>query len=890
MNDSKSYFDFLNNLSEARGFPESISLFRGLCMRSYVDFHLLATININFKLEIKKLDKYFSATDETAAEVLQKGLPRVVEHKKKWFGLIPIIGWHDEIEILIYLHCDQKPFDESFLRLVQKAIRSKYKLEEEAIMTCVSQTQFPLCIFDKNEKIIFASDSIEQLFQVPPAEFRKSGFKHYFDDESQSKLLNTIYLSNKLIEDGNTTVAPMFLELVSPDPKSQTLDIRLQAIFKNNSFAYYLMEFIDNTETKQLSKAVDSINQELSKHWERMVFLFDHASDSIIIHDQTGQIVDANKTALETFGYLYQELIETSIFTLSPSLIRRKFNESAKSDQGYKYEALFFTRHGQKIFAEVKTKQVSQGENKNYISFIRDITIRKNAIEELGESEARYRSLINTVPCGLTVIESGTFRYINTIGAGILGFENPETLIDAKIDEKLNTSNLKQIRTTITNHLQSDHRNYPVVVNLQNERKINVFLRVTGTEITYQQKPAVLIMAIDITNQKETENVLRMAKLQAEEEDFIKSAFLVNISHELRTPLNAINGFTQLLKAEKDLSVILAKRYLDIILENSKLLLDTVGNLLEVSEIHAGTVHLTLQPCNIGNFFEEIYQENQLLAKHVAFSLNRPEISENELLFIDPVRLKQIIQLLLNNAFKFTAKGYVELKYWLEGLRLFVWIKDTGVGIEQSKLQNVFRLFRQEEMNVDTRKYGGTGVGLYLVKRLISLLHGNISVVSEKGKGSTFTMSIPVSVNGSEIDINNPLPIDSQAINWPNKTILIIEDTYANAIFIKEVFSELSPKVFVASSGQEGLEFLERNPNTDLVFLDIQLPDISGFDVIRKIKQKYTVPVVAQTAYALIADREKALKNGFDDYLAKPISSQNLLQVAANLILKNSTA
>jgi two-component system, sensor histidine kinase len=384
---------------------------------------------------------------------------------------------------------------------------------------------------------------------------------------------------------------------------------------------------------------------------------------------------------------------------------------------------------------------------------------------------------------------------------------------------------------------------------------------------------------------------LEAAKRKAEESDCLKTAFLHNMSHEIRTPLNAILGFSSMLP-EYFNRLDKLEYFSEIVNRRGNDLLEIIDGILDIAKIESGQMPVHMDKCNLGKLLSDIetfFKEYQIQINktHLSFSVFNSFKDSEMMIVTDAVKLKQTFINLINNAFKFTNEGKIEVGFLgIENDTLTFFVADSGIGIPKEKHAEIFNRFIQ--VNYDTsRLYGGTGLGLSIVQGLLNLLGGKIWLESEPGQGSTFYFSIPYkpaeNINSHKNKAKSPVqPIKSNAV------ILIVEDDLYNAQYLKEVLSKLNCEIIHTSSGIEAIE-LSVKKNLDIILMDIRLPDMNGFEASSIIKQeKPDLIIIAQTAYATSSDHLKALESGCDDYISKPVKSEILLSKISNIISKSN--
>lgn len=372
-------------------------------------------------------------------------------------------------------------------------------------------------------------------------------------------------------------------------------------------------------------------------------------------------------------------------------------------------------------------------------------------------------------------------------------------------------------------------------------------------------------------------------KERAIKSDLMKSAFLANMSHEIRTPMNAIVGFSELLHEEEYSEK--RSHYIHIIQSSSSNLLKLINEIVDLSKIEAGEMDLTRSDFSIKSIFEEMLnvyqvelQQRKLHDVHLQFELPDGDIN----IFSDPYRLKQILSNLLSNAVKHTNNGKIIFSCKKSGKQLVFAVKDSGTGIPDEDQDKIFERFTK--FNYLNKNSEGTGIGLSIVEKLIHLLNGEIWLKSSWGKGSTFFFTLPFDkTTNTRIPALEEKSITSSTKINDIKSILIVEDDEINALLLKEIIKHHFTNFKQVSNGEQALAFLRINPAIDVVLLDMNMPIMDGYETANAIKKEFpTIKIIAQTANAVLGDREKALKAGCDEYISKPIDPTLLL----NLIQK----
>ncbi len=389
----------------------------------------------------------------------------------------------------------------------------------------------------------------------------------------------------------------------------------------------------------------------------------------------------------------------------------------------------------------------------------------------------------------------------------------------------------------------------------------------------------------DITEAKNFQKELLESKNRAEESDQLKSAFLANMSHELRTPLNAVIGFSNL--CDESLSTEEILEFVGLINKSGNQLLGIIEDILSFTSIESQSFQIGEEEFFMFNFLEDvkkIAKEKQVQENKERLGLQF-KIDDNYsrvLIKSDYQRILQVVTNLLKNAFKFTNEGVIEFGYKVEGEELSLYIKDSGVGIEKGKKDVIFDKFRQGDDSI-TRTFGGTGLGLAISKKIMDMLGGTIEVESEPNVGSVFTLRLNCVISKTDTKTESNNTKSMQNSNSP--LILVAEDEISNYKLIEAILKRNSYEVIRAENGEEAVDMCKRNPNIRLVLMDIRMPIMDGLIATKKIKSfNPDVPIIAQTAYAMDGDENKAKEEGCDDYISKPIKKDILLEKIKALI------
>jgi len=621
--------------------------------------------------------------------------------------------------------------------------------------------------------------------------------------------------------------------------------------------------------------------------------LYDNAPTGYHSLDAAGNLVLINQTELDWLGYTREEMIGRNMTEfLTPESIK-VFQESFPA----------FIRNGSvnDLELEVRRKDgailpilvnatVVKDENGNFLasrSTILDNTERKKAEAALREREEIYRALFENANDAIFLIEPET---------GLILGANPHAseLLGAPQDYLIGKNALE----FIVNTQRDDSKKYKD--NLLQEEILPIyertFVRKDGTQVEAEinlstirdetgQPKMIQSVVRDISARKRAEEALHLANAELERSLRLKDEFLANMSHELRTPLNAILGITESL-LEQISGTLNAKqqKYLQTVLESAQHLLELINDILDLAKINAGRIELDMDKVDIASAVHSSMRMVRELAHKKGLNVQLTLDPGVKLVWADERRLKQMLVNLLSNSVKFTLSGGqigLDVRGDRENQTLLFTVWDTGIGIRKEDLHLLFRPFVQLDAGL-ARGSQGTGLGLVLVSQMARLHGGSVGVESEFGKGSRFTIAIPwveVGKTGSlDQKSTTPYTPDLRPSEKPY-TILVVEDTEAVIMLIRDYLEQHGYQVITAQDGFEGLECVGKY-NPDLILMDVMMPNMDGLETTRRIRQQpgsANTPIIAITALAMAGDRERCLAAGMNDYLSKPVKLKELL-------------
>ncbi len=648
-------------------------------------------------------------------------------------------------------------------------------------------------------------------------------------------------------------------------------------------------------------------------HEKRYRELLDNSSDIVYTHDNEGHLITWNRAGEVITGYTQRELFNRNIAELAPPEHRGRVSAwIAATVEGRPapiYELAVLAKDGRLVTLEVSTRAIAQeGRQAGVLGFARNVTARKQTEDALRQSELRLRTVVSNVPVILFALDRhGVFTFCEGKGLSAMGlksgmltgrsvYELEEQLLglSSGIDGALAGETI----TTI-------HKIRGAVY----ERQIAP-MRDSGGEVT-----GIIGIAADITERSRAEDQTRRAREAAEAASRAKSEFLANMSHEIRTPMNGILGMTELaletrLTAEQ-------RDYMEMVKVSAQSLMAIINDILDFSKIEAGKLELDTEDFSLRSIVDSTLKPLIVRARQKGLQLIStigPRVPE--VVHGDSGRLRQVLMNLAGNAIKFTESGSISIDVELESLEsrtAFVSfkVKDTGIGIPPEKQGVIFEAFAQADGST-TRRYGGTGLGLTITRKIVDMMGGRIGVKSEPGRGATFcfTLPFPLSVSPShhltERKTSSSLAVEYPGASgeWASQTgsgsrvkILVAEDNAANQKLVLHLLQKQGYSVELASNGREVLAVLEAAglEAFSLILMDLQMPQINGFEataIIRQMEEDsgWHVPIVALTAHAMKGDMERCLEAGMDGYISKPVRREELIETVQRFLLRSPSA
>lgn len=755
--------------------------------------------------------------------------------------------------------------------MVDFKLDNKLRVFEQAL----EQNVLSLIVTDVNGIIVYVNNTFTSITGYTENDAIGKELMSFFDEEDEE----TVSSVRKAILSGLTWTAEVKNWKKSGEEYWESVTISLYDD-KDGNHQYFIC-------TKKEITARSKSEWEYVFNESRFRSFFSKSNAKILIFDPDSfKIIEANEAALNFYGYTIEEFGELDLKSEFIGFSEALQTEIHDRDTARKnvYAQKHRLKSGEFHTVEVFSALMEFKNKKLIYIIVQDISQRKKAIEALRESESKKLALLKIMPDLIFVLnKEGEFVDVYTDQPDRIGIP-PQRLLGKRCEqvfpEELSMTIKEKLDIAIkTREVQSFEYRYKRDLR----RYIFEEIRIISTGDN-----EVLVIMRDITEGKQAQLRLKKAMEEAREANSVKSAFLANISHEIRTPINSILGFSDLLAAE--LKTESQQKNIESIKNSSKTLLNLINDILDLSKIEAGKMTVKYHDVKLSSIAEEI--ENIFSLKVIQKDLRyitKIDKSVPDVIRFDEMRLKQILMNLVSNAIKFTDAGTVRVeinaikKYnreYVEYIDLQISIEDTGIGIKKENLDLIFEAFKQQDEQ-DARKYGGTGLGLTITKRLVKLLKGQLEVVSELGTGSKFTLYFP------EVEVSRHGYVDTKKSDnikigqyiFKPACILIADEDKNNREVIRNIFRFSNMEFLLAKNGKHAIKLI-KSKKPDLALLDMHMSEIDGLEVAKYIKtnsnfKDITTIGVSATPLTYNSDIRSVY---LDDFVSKPVNLNMLLR------------
>ena len=631
---------------------------------------------------------------------------------------------------------------------------------------------------------------------------------------------------------------------------------------------------------------------------EKFEFIVRNTNEAIIViellEDKAGMVLDANMAAMDLFNKgpevfgnpLPDNILQDEVIGKDGALMRDVF------EKGFgKVEQCYRTDDGRDLWLEFTLHAFTLTGENLMIAIVKDNTPERKSEAALRETERLYQTVVEAANDSIGLFtKDRKVILMNSALYEVVGYTKEEyeklALMDLVHPEDREQLGVKEGIL---------HSEGAMAVDFRVQHKEGHYLHLSSKNVIIPgdegEEDLILTNIRDVTGLKQAMGELEQAKEKAEESDKLKSAFLANMSHEIRTPMNSIIGFSNLLN-QSGLEEHLRELYVHRIITNSELLLTLISDIIDLAKIESDQLSIIYGRIRISELIKDMEQ----YARDELTRLKKDKIEiviaieqEDMELETDVVRMAQVMKNLINNAIKFTEEGKVEIgclnRESDQSVRFYV--KDTGIGISEEHFELIFDQFRQVDGS-NTRKFGGTGLGLAICKNLVHMMGGNIWVESEPGHGACFQVEHPLKSSDADRKVEIEVKKVQEGVRPGGQiTILTVDDEPDTLELYQAMLAQSGHRVYVAATGYEALRILEQYPLPDLVLMDVQMPVMSGTDTLRIIRERHPgIKVVAQSAHALTGDRDRFLGEGYDGYLPKPFTNDQLDKAILDLVRK----
>ncbi len=869
------------------------------CSKSFLDI-----FRVNSEEEMQSNFKTFSPpiqpNGNNSAQAKKDFLLAALQNNYIRFFWMHTLPWAGEKSVEYTITTLQYECMPILVGFMHNAVASEYQYStDKNFKTILDASPTAMCLWSRGKRILDCNSSFLDLLglknMIEYSENLQRFYPKYQENGKESLYYNTAEIE-RAFEEGQRSIEWVWLD-------SEGNSIPTQIILRR--FAYddtdFVAEYIYDLRELR-AKEAKALAAE-----ERIKTMFESMPLGSNIFDTNFNPIDCNNASVQLFGFEDKQGYLDNFYKLSPekqpdgssSLLQThaRLKECITSGS-CTFEWMHCTKDGTPLPSEVTLIRGAYKNTEVVLAYVRDLREIK-ASQALAEAaELRNQAILDALPSGVHFWdENAQLIYCNSACLKLFGFEDKEsylenfthTIPEFQPNGQASFSIMKEKLKNALAGLEDDLEF--ILIHPVTSEKIPFEIRVRST--SYQGKNCAIAYLRDLREYKamlaellETEEELRYAKELAEQSSQAKGEFLANMSHEIRTPMNGILGLLHLLNLThlEDAQ----KEYVDKIVSSAKNLMRIIDDILDFSKIDAGKLEIEKHPFTLHSIGKEVVDlyEHTCTEKGLILDISYSENHNNTFILGDALRLKQVIFNLISNAIKFTDSGG-QVRFTIEttilnnkDLHCTFTVSDTGIGLSAEQEKKLFSAFSQADSSV-TRKYGGTGLGLVISKRIIKLMEGNINVESALGKGTTFTFTAAFPLfNDPSHQQEQYIQLDQNEITETvkGKHLLLVEDNEINQIVAKELLQVAGYTIDIAENGHEALQKL-KNYTYHAVLMDIQMPVMDGYTATKNIRTQAEyadLPIIAMSAHAMKGDKEISLSHGMNDHITKPIDADIL--------------
>lgn len=751
------------------------------------------------------------------------------------------------------------------------------------LKTLLSNLDAGIIVEDEGRKLLYANQSFCDLFGINMKPEMLTGYNcadmavasaQYFEDsEFFLENINEIFTNKK-------EISKQILKLKD----GRTMERDFVPMWLESTYVGNLWSYTDITERLKAQEAALKSEQQYRDIIER-------SSEVIYRTNARGYFTFVNSASERITGYSKQEFLQMHFFDLikkskKSEVVRFYRNQVIEGKTSTYYEFPIITKNGQERWIG-QTVQFSElnAQNYEFTAFAIDVTERRDYERKILLQDEKYKNIITNMHLGLMEVDNNDIiQFVNQGFCNISGYTQDE-IVGKKAAQTLAVGQTKKVlKEKALARQQGISDMYEVQVRTKNG-DLKWWLVSGGPNYNNEGKLVGSIgIHLDITENKKLEQELQIQRKKAEDSSKAKESFLANMSHEIRTPLNGIIGMIR----ELSLEALSDKqqKYVQNASVASQHLLSVLNNILDITKIEAGELKLESTPFSLRETIKDVKSIMTVKAreKGLFFGINVRDIRDNFYLG-DSARLRQILLNLIGNAIKFTSRGGVFVECMIletndNSQKVAITIEDTGVGIEEKYLNNLFNKFSQEDIST-SRKYGGTGLGMAITRELVQLMNGSIKVKSLKNEGTTVEVILDLAFAKSEHHLN--ANEDKSVTDLSNLRVLLVEDNEFNRAVAYNTLKRNKCHITEAKDGLDAVKLVENGLEFDVILMDLQMPIMDGLTAASHLinVKKIDTPIIALSANAFKTEIDACMEMGMKGYVTKPFEESSLINTIA---------